>query len=406
MEYDSGYPGLHRKAQEMILSGKHVSDEYAIVRYQPAHRDDVLELQKHLWSSCPDLNRSYLEWKYERNPYLNGLLIYLALCGGRVVGMRGMFGAMWEAGVPVKRFPGICTEDSVIHPDHRNRNISTKIMKTVFADMAAQGHRYLYSLSAVRVTLVSSLAMGWKSVGSFEIQDLRSRRAERLRILRERIGKTKVLWRWEKWLPGYRWGTGRRPLHKLQNCPSICRQTERYRIVLDKSPRAGEMADLVARIEYDGRIRHVRDQEYLSWRFRNPLHRYLFLYWEEKRLEGYLVLQEYLSDFRSRAKVNIVDWEGTSREVQSGLLQAALSLCTFPDLNIWTSTLSDESKELLRGAGFRPVHAGSKGIMEIPSSLLVKSLQAGVPPAEWSLESRRLLDMSNWDLRMIYSMNG
>ena len=103
-----------------------MSVEYAIVQYQPKHKNDVVELQKYLWTPSPDLNRSYFEWKYEQNPYRKDPLLYLALCAGRVVGMRGMLGAMWEAGTPRQTFPGICTEDSVIHPDHRNQGLSTK----------------------------------------------------------------------------------------------------------------------------------------------------------------------------------------------------------------------------------------------------------------------------------------
>jgi GNAT superfamily N-acetyltransferase len=390
----------------VIRSGKKMSDGYAIIRYQHEHKNDVVELQKNLWSPRPDLNRSYLEWKYEKNPYLKDPLLYLALCGGRVVGMRGMLGARWEAGTPPKTFPGICTEDSVIHPDHRNRRLSSQIMKAVFEDVAAQGHRYLYSLSAAPVTVISSLAMGWKNVGPFELQAFRSQRAERFRILRKRMVETRVLWRFADRVPGRHWATRRTPLHELRDCPSVCRQTDRFRIILDQSPRPEEMAGLIARMEYDGRIRHVRDREYLSWRFLNPLHRYLFLYWEEERLEGYLVLQEYVSELRPAAQVNIVDWEGTSREVREGLFNAALSLCPFPDLNIWTATLPEELKSLVRDAGFRLVHEATAGTRDIPPSLLVRSLQAGVPAAEWALDRRRMLDMANWDVRMVYSMNG
>jgi GNAT superfamily N-acetyltransferase len=383
-----------------------MSDGYEIARYRPGHKNDVAELQKHLWGPFPDLNRAYLEWKHEKNPYLKEPLLYLALDGGRVVGMRGMLGVQWEAGTPPKTFPGFCAEDSVIHPDHRNRGLSSMIMKAAFEDIAARGQQYLYSLSASPVTIVSSLALGWKNVGPFGLHASRSMRAEGFRILRKRMGETRILWRWMDRIPGRRWATGRPPLHELRDCPSVCRQTNRYRVVLDISPRPGEMADLVARMEYDGRIRHVRDRQYLSWRFLNPRYRYLFLYWEEKSLEGYLVLQENVSGFQPPAQVNVVDWEGTSRQVREGLLHAALGLCPFPDLNIWTASLSEESKNLVRNAGFRPVYDPAGGTKNIPPSLLVRSLEAGVQASEWALGGRRMLAMANWDMRMIYSMSG
>lgn len=383
-----------------------MSGNYTIVRYRPEHKEDVVALQKHMWSPHSDLNRFYLEWKYERNPYLKDPLLYLAVCGGRVVGMRGMLGARWEVGKPPMTFLGICAEDSVIHPDHRNRRLSTKIMKTAFEDLAARGYRYLYSLSASPVTLMESLAMGWKNAGPFERQVLRSKRAKRFWILRDRIRKTRYFWRWGDRLPGRYWALRRTSLHELRDGPAIYRQTDRHRIVLDKSQHAGDMAELIARMEYNGRIRHLRDQEYLSWRYQNPMHRYLFLYWEEKLLEGYLVLQEYVSEFHDQLKVNIVDWEGTSSEVRAGLLHTALGLCPFPDLNIWEATLAEESKSLLQDAGFRPTYEGGAGKKDKPASLLVRSLQAGDPASEWALNDRRLLDMANWDLRMVYSMIG
>jgi len=381
-----------------------MSDSYEVVLYRPEHKNAVLELQAHLWSSDLDVNRAYFEWKYESNPYVREPLIYLGLCEGRVVGMRGMFGMAWETGVPSSRFVGICTEDSVVLPNHRSRGVTRRIMQTVFKDMAARGYRYLYGLSGAPITILSSLAMGWKNVGPFELQTFRSRRAKWYRLLLARVGRTRLVWRWADHVPGRRWATGRRRLHELRDYPAICRRAGRARIVADTAARAGDMAYLIARMDHDGRIRHVRDREYLSWRFLNPLHRYLFLYWEEERLEGYLVLQEYRSRLRNQAQVNVVDWEGTSRDVRAGLLRAALDLCPFPDLRIWTATLSDESKDLLRTAGFRPPAAASAGSM--PPSMLVRSLEAPSSDREWTLGGRRLLDMSEWDLRMVYSMWG
>jgi hypothetical protein len=96
------------------------------------------------------------------------------------------------------------------------------------------------------------------------------------------------------------------------------------------------MADLIRRLGHDGRVRHVRDERYLAWRFRNPLHEYRFLFSEaDGRLDGYLVLQAYRRD-RSRG-VNIVDWEGETRQVRAELLRAAVDRGGFDILTIWTA---------------------------------------------------------------------
>ncbi len=70
--------------------------EYELLKYRPELKEQILKLQTHLWSLwSPDLalNRAYFEWKYDQNPYIDQPLIYVALCNGEVVGMRGLMGA-------------------------------------------------------------------------------------------------------------------------------------------------------------------------------------------------------------------------------------------------------------------------------------------------------------------------
>jgi len=382
--------------------------DYEIVNYHPGWKKEVVEIQKNLWSPDAALNTSYLEWKYECNPYLKTPLIYLALCRNRVVGMRGMFGVNWEVGVPSKTIPGIYPDDMVIVPDHRNRGLITKIMRAAFEDLEKKGYPFVCNLSAGRITRMASLAMGWRSVGSMQPQHWHSRRAEYFQRIRKIVAKTRFIWRYADRLPYRDWGEKRQPLQELCNLQGRGPKKVGSRIVAEPGARAAEMAKLVSRIEYDGRIRHVRDKSYLSWRFRNPLHRYLFLYWEEPELEGYLVLQEYVSEFGNRGRVNIVDWEATSKRVRAGLLHAAIHLSPFADLNIWTATLREETKRLLRDVGFRPVHEGQEGagVDQDQPCLLVRSVRDNMPETEWSFERHRLLDMANWDIRMIYSMQG
>ena len=383
--------------------------DYEIVQYQPNFRKDVVELQKNLWSPDPELNAAYLEWKHERNPYLQPPLIYLVLSGKDVVGMRSMFGVRWEYGVPAKTVSGITPDDLVIAPDHRNRGLLTKIMRAAFDDLEKKGYQYVYSLSAGTITRLSSLAMGWRSAGSMQPQHWHSRPAAFFQRIRKFAGTTRFLWRFADRLPHRYWGERQHNLHELCPPEGIRPRTIGSRIVVQQEARVGEMAELVSRIGTDGRIRHVRDKEYISWRYRNPLHRYLFLYWIEKELEGYLVLQQYVSEFSlSKVRVNIVDWEATSQRVRGGLLRAAIHLSPFADVNIWTATLGNETKNLLKDVGFTPVQEGQEGagVDQEQPCLLVRSVRADVPEAAWLLGNRRLPDMADWDIRMVYSMQG
>jgi GNAT superfamily N-acetyltransferase len=142
---------------------------YEIVRYEPAFRGQVAELQRHLWGDDATTNAAYLDWKYHENPYLDGPLICLAVHAGRVVAMRGMFGALWEIGAPAEQVVVPCADDFVIAPEHRNRGLVAQIMNATTDGVAAEGHRYAFSLSAGPVTMMAALAAGWRGVGPMRV---------------------------------------------------------------------------------------------------------------------------------------------------------------------------------------------------------------------------------------------
>ena len=164
------------------------------------------------------------------------------------------------------------------------------------------------------------------------------------------------------------------------------------------------MANLVSRLSYDGRLRHVRDKEYFSWRFQNPLRKYRFIFWKETCLEGYMVLQSYGCESSGGGRVNIVDWEGTSLQIQTELLQVALHWGNFRELFSWTTTLSGEKKAILANAGFKPIQPqqGSK----YRNCVIVRSVRDDMLDRESIIANHKILDLANWDLRMIYSMHG
>src|SRR5262245_17100141 len=147
----------------MLTLGKYLN--YEFVRYEPLLKPLIIELQTNLWSPSLALNASYFEWKYERNPYLREPLIYLAMCGGKPVGMRGFFGLQWEGGSPTRRTTCLYADDMVIAPEHRSKGLMSKIMSSAFGDLSVGTYSYAFNLSAGPITLRSSLSMGWRSAG-------------------------------------------------------------------------------------------------------------------------------------------------------------------------------------------------------------------------------------------------
>jgi hypothetical protein len=364
--------------------------EYEIVKYNQEFKSQIVQLQTHLWSPDVSLNTAYFEWKHERNPYVDTPLIYVVLRSGKVVGMRGMFGAKWQIGSPGQTFLVPCASDLVIAPDHRDRGLYTKIMKAAFADLSDLGYRYVFNLSANPVNFLGSLTMGWRTIGDLQTMHRRAYHKtipHRLRSYLTRMSFTSSTKKQD-------------PFHSLDENSTKRRGKISHYVSVEQTPRPKAMAELVKRIVNDGRIRQSRDPDYFEWRFNNPLSSYRFLFWEESRLEGYLILQTRLNDDTSTVK--LADWEAANLQVRTDLLQAALLLGNFDNLKIWTATFPDEVTALLKENKFRLLKK-AKSIAEHRTSVLVRPVQDGMLNADWTIDDRRLLDLSNWDLRMIYS---
>jgi hypothetical protein len=388
--------------------------KYEIVKYTADFRGQVVELQKHLWSADSELNSAYLEWKYERNPYLNEPRIYLVMCDDRVVGMRGVYGAKWETGSPSQRFLCPCVGDLVIAPDHRDRGLFKKIMDAIVDDLAKAGHEYVFSLSPAPTTYVASVMAGWRSIGPFQMHQWQTKNrksAERPArttppsLLYRLYGRARRIFR--------RLRTGdpagrENPFHRLDRAASLTEAEGNPFVTVAREPDCDAMAQLVERIGNGERIGHVRDREYFAWRFKNPLSRYRFLYWKDPMLKGYLVLQAW-GNPRRRAAVNIVDWEAATPRARKELLDAALRWGEFETVRIWCATLPDEAKTLLAGAGFEPWetregHGRGLYASAHRGGVLVRRLHdETLKSSDWTLGNRKVLDMSHWDLRMIYS---
>ena len=376
--------------------------EYEIVKYCPEFKKQVVQLQTYLWSSDVALNAAYLEWKYEHNPYMKAPFIHLAVSEGQVIGMRGLYGAKWQIGCPSQTFVGPCAGDLVIAPAHRNRGLVTKIMQAAADDLADSGYVYVFNLSAGLATQLGSLTTGWRSAGPVEtvwFRSLRTRGREytsHLRFVRRFANRLLV--------PS---SAKKQPFYFLDGKSTQRRCEAGSYVSVEPAPRPEAMAELVERVGSDGRLRQVRDQEYFAWRFQSPLSRYRFLFWGDATLEGYLVLQTYVHG----KGISIVDWEATNIKVRADLLQTAMQWGKFDELTIWTATLPAEVKTLLRNAGFR-ILGKTESIGRAysvsaprPTVLLRAVRQDMLKETDWLMAQRRLLDLDNWDLRMIYSDN-
>jgi GNAT superfamily N-acetyltransferase len=369
--------------------------DYEFVPYRPDLDAEIVRLQAHLWGDDPGRNAAYLRWKYEDNPYFDEPLLQLARCRGELVGMRGMFGTLWQVDTGGSCHPLPYADDFVILPEHRNRGLAGRILQAGFAEARRRGYSFAVNLSAGPITFVSSLAAGWRSAGLYrQLEHCRPKPAPVRRLealLPERLRRRIA-------------GVARR-LAAGNAFDRLDRAGEEASpVAVERQPRPESMAKLVRRLPWDGRIRHVRDERYLSWRFRNPLHEYRFLFAGEGDLRGYLVLQRYLSRWADPHLVNIVDWEATDDGVRAALLDAALSRGRFGRVQVWSVSASQTVRDLLADRGFEA--AERRGVRARSAGLLVRRLDDSPRGSLWRLGSRDPLSIADWDLRMLYSMAG
>jgi acyl carrier protein len=344
--------------------------ECRVVRYTPEHKHAVAEFQTGLWSKNPSRNLRYLEWKYEQNPYANEGRIYLAFYNDLLVGMRGFYGSRWEAGVPARQMPVLVADDLLVGEHHRDRGLVTQLMQAAFEDLRASGARFVLNLSGGPLTVLNSLAMGWRSIGSARPMNRRA----------VRFGPTLLRRLFRKERP---------PFTRFDRAG-----------IGETQPRPDAMARLIQRIGHDGRLRHVRDRSYFDWRFLNPFREYRFLYAGDEELDGYLVLKR-----EKRAQdVSIVDLEAINGRVRAGLLKAAVTAGAFGDLAIWTSTTDTQLVEQLEALKFERPDSERAALGQ---AFLIRMIDLDPPDAEWRLEDgRQLLEAGNWDIRRLYSMEG
>jgi hypothetical protein len=267
-------------------------------------------------------------------------------------------------------------------------------MRASTAEAGRLGFPYALSLSAGPVTFVNSLASGWRSAGSYSPVGLNapwSPEFQRLRSLVKRIRSSLY---------------GNQAPVEESSGPFSHLDGARRRISaplsLSRDPRPKEMEDLVARLPWDGRIRHVRNAEYFAWRFRNPLHDYRFLFWHGDRLGGYLVLQRYLTTNRYGGVVNIADWEAETEQIGAALLTTAVRLGRFPRIQAWTAGMAAPVRALLHTRGFKA--DDTHGLRVRSQGLLVRRLDGAPATEPWSFGGRALLHISDWDFRKFYSM--
>jgi hypothetical protein len=335
-----------------------------------------------LWSTDLATNVAYFKWKYQQNPYVSEPLIYLALENDRVVAMRGFYGSQWAIGESGQTVTLPCAGDTIIAPEHRRHGLLRQMLQFEHSEFLAP-FPYALSFSASPKVYFCALGEGWRAIGPYNAL---ARPSPIKRLLTSK--------RVKKWVQEHNGA-----VTKLWRAASYLRSNlSSRRIQASSTPRVEEMAALVARTAQRDKIHQHKDARYYAWRFRSPLSRYRFFYWQDAALEGFLVVRRTLS---KTGPVQLVDWAVSDPEVLAKLIEAALYDAGLEGMQLWSATLPESVTAALGDRGFAPVKP-SREAGYYPS-LLAHRKNAGPSGGEWSLAGLDISDVNNWDLRMASS---
>lgn len=357
----------------------------------PDDLDALAQLQTHLWSPDPDLNRARLAWKYGLDRGAgDAAKIAVVRHRGQPIGMRGFLRQTWEVdGTPHELF---ASDDLVIAPEHRGKGLFGRLNALAYPALARAGAPFVLSASPLAATRRLLAAEGAVAVGPFHPVGRRATSVRLRDAAAAAVGRLPYLWRWADRIP-----QSAGAAQAFSRLPSAHGSA----ITITDTPWPDAMAALLAGLPLDRRIRLRRDRSFFAARFADPLHEYRFVYaGSQDRLTGYLVLARSRSPFASACRVHVADWEATDAATARQLLEPLIEPGLFAELVTWAEALPPACADAAAAAGLRPMdrHLVRRG----QPSFMLLSLRGGAG-RPMRLGDRDLTDPVQWAPRLLYT---
>lgn len=282
-----------------------------ITGYYREALSEITALQEHLWMGGIENNKSYFEWKYLRNPYLDERYVSLAWASDRLIGMVGAFGACWSSqDGAIHMLP--CLSDTVLAPEARGTDIFMALIDHLTERLRSDGIGWLLDFGDQPAAPALQLR-GWRRVESWAVA--------------ERPADTNV---------------------------GLAEPVPGLDITIEPRPDFAELAVLSAAQSYRGRFRHRRETAYFEWRHGNPLaeHTYVLAH-RSNRLQGFMLAHRSKSLTAHFSPITVVDHASTDDIVWKALLTKTMRSFEKEHLSISLRELSAPQSAMLTENGFR-----------------------------------------------------
>ncbi|MFC7155231.1 GNAT family N-acetyltransferase [Halomarina halobia] len=134
-------------------------DEYAIRPYRDGDRRGYIDLYEAVFGARKDAD--WFAWKYEDNPYVDHVPVYVAERDGEIVGVRSFFCLRLRANG--RTYESLEPCDTMVHPDHQRRGLFTRMTERAIERYADEPFDFFFDFPNEK-SLPGNLKLGWEVV--------------------------------------------------------------------------------------------------------------------------------------------------------------------------------------------------------------------------------------------------
>ena len=352
-------------------------------KYHPKFKEQLIDFlgTGMSWEELSDKKRKELfEWKYEKNPYTEKPLCFLALHDDKVVGHRGFVAQKFRSKKDEHLFaiPG----DSMVHTDYRRLGIFSDLVEFSNNDIIYNSDVDLFlSLSTTKATTEATKRYGYVPVG------------ERKKLYRFSI----------KNIFNYRYNDG------IDLNKTISSKKTGHTIEITDEVKKEDMIDLMDSYKKDKKLKNLRDEEFYRWRFEECPNDHIFIYfWNRDELEAYVSMEKDKFPFfgLNLDYYSLLEYGYTEIRIFEELVKTLTKKLSLPFIMSYIFTRKEEEISTLRDHGFKGSDSylinslQNRGLLDeegLPG-ILVRPASKKVGDKDFYLDNTDTRKEKNWSL--------
>ena len=361
-----------------MLSNRMRYLDYEIRPYLPDDISEVSEVQKCLYGLEKEITARYFKWKYEENPNAEEPLGFVAVYKNRIVGFRGYFATKWRIGGSDSFVKMLSSSDVCVASEHRRKGLFQAMTHLSLTVCEEKGYGGFINLTSNQYSTGCDIKLGWLNIAE-----------------RKAIRKCSLI-ALTKYLLIQKLPLGRDAFNKLGKYGDI-EITEQLRVE--------EMYSVIKeQVFEENKIRLYKDIEFLEWKYRNNLRKYIFCYyWQGDMITGYVVLGIRRYTPRVTNKADIIDYGQTDESSVEKLLSFISKKFSTNIIDLWNYGPELEFASALKKLQFCQNHftVRHQERRHGKKYLLVRPIKKDYKEQDWFINNFDIRDSKKWEIKEI-----